>query len=93
MRVEVHVFFPFREEIGGGPVLLDLPPGTDVAGAVAALAERYPGLRDRLLDPGGRIRRHVSALVNGTAIQFKGGFATPLSDGDTLTILPPVGGG
>lgn len=93
MKVEVHVFFPFRAEIGGGPVLLDLPPGTDVAGAVAALAQRYPQLRERLLDPSGRIRRHVSALVNGTAVQFKGGFATPLQDGDRLTLLPPVGGG
>lgn len=93
MKVEVHVLFPFREEIGGGPVLLDLPPEADVAAAVGALVERYPQLRERLLDPGGRIRRHISALVNGTGVQFKEGFATRLQDGDRLTLLPPVGGG
>lgn len=93
MRVEVHVFFPFRSEIGGGPIPLDLPPGADVARSVAALVERYPQLRGRIFDPEGRIQRHVSALVNGTSIQFKQGFATPLAEGDVVTLLPPVGGG
>ncbi len=93
MKVEVHVFFPFRAEIGDGPILLDLPDGANVAQAVTALVERYPQLRERIFDPEGRVRRHVSALVNGTSIQFKQGFATALSDGDVLTLLPPVGGG
>ncbi len=93
MKVEVHVFFPFRAEIGDGPVVLDLPPGSDVARAVTALVERYPQLRERIFDPRGRIHRHVSALVNGTSVQFKSGFGSPLADGDVLTLLPPVGGG
>lgn len=93
MRVEVHVYFPFREEIGDGPIALDLPSGADVAAAVASLVARYPQLRDRIYDAEGRIHRHVSALVSGTSIQFKQGFATPLTDGAVLTLLPPVGGG
>ncbi|HEU68741.1 MAG TPA: MoaD/ThiS family protein [Candidatus Acetothermia bacterium] len=93
MKVEVHVFFPFRAEIGEGSIPLDLPPGADVARAVAALVERYPQLRERIYGPGGRIGRHVSALVNGISIQFKRGFTTPLDEGDVLTLLPPVGGG
>jgi len=93
VKVEVHVFFPFREEIGEGPVTLELPPGADVGGALAALVDRFPRLRERIYDPEGRVRRHVSALVNGISIQFRKGFATQLSDGDVLTLLPPVGGG
>ncbi|MBC7093162.1 MoaD family protein [Candidatus Bipolaricaulota bacterium] len=93
MRVEVHLYFPFRDEVGESPVVLTLPPGTDVAGAVAALAARYPTLNARLFDAAGRVHRHISALVNGTSVQFKQGFATPLADGDVLTLLPPVGGG
>lgn len=93
MRVEVHLYFPFREEIGTEPVLLEVPRGADVAAAVASLVARYPQLRDRIYDAEGRIHRHVSALVNGTSIQFKQGFATLLTDGDVLTLLPPVGGG
>ncbi|QAA77368.1 MAG: hypothetical protein BIP78_1604 [Candidatus Bipolaricaulis sibiricus] len=93
MKVEVHVLFPFRAEIGEGPVSLDLPSGADIAAAVGALVERYPHLRGRIYGSDGRIGRHVSALVNGTSIQFKQGLATPLSHGDVLTLLPPVGGG
>ncbi|HAZ30094.1 TPA: molybdopterin synthase sulfur carrier subunit [Candidatus Acetothermia bacterium] len=93
MKVEVHVFFPFRAEIGEGTIALDLPTEADVAAAVAALVERYPLLRERIYGSNGRIRRHVSALVNGTSIQFKQGLATALTDGDVLTLLPPVGGG
>lgn len=93
MRVEVHVFFPFRAELGEGPIPLEIPPGADVGAAVAALVDRFPQLRERIYDPDGRVRRHVSALVNGTSIQFKQGFGTPLSEGDVLTLLPPVGGG
>ncbi len=93
MRVEVHLYFPFREEIGTEPVVLEVPRGADVAAAVASLVARYPRLQDRIYDAEGRIHRHVSALVNGTSIQFKQGFATLLADGDTLTLLPPVGGG
>ncbi len=93
MRVEVHLYFPFREEIGAEPILLEIPPRADVAAAVAVLATRYPQLRDRVYDAEGRVHRHISALVNGTSIQFKRGFATLLSDGDVLTLLPPVGGG
>ncbi len=87
------MFFPFRAEIGDGPVTLDLPPEVDVSAAVSALVADYPQLRERIYGPEGRIHRHVSALVNGTSIQFKQGFATPLSDGDLLILLPPVGGG
>jgi len=93
MKVEVHVFFPFRAEIGAGPIALDLPPGADVARVVTALVERYPQLQERIYGPNGRIGRHVSALVNGVSIQFKQGFATRLAEGDVVTLLPPVGGG
>jgi len=93
MRVEVHLYFPFREEIGTEPVVLEIPPRADAAAAVASLVAQYPRLQGRIYDAEGRIHRHVSALVNGTSIQFKQGFATLLADGDVLILLPPVGGG
>ncbi len=93
MVVELHVYFPFREELESSPLMLELPEGGDVAAAVDSLVRRYPRLRDRLLDEEGRPHRYVSALVNGVSIQFRRGFATELSPGDVLTLLPPVGGG
>lgn len=93
MKVEVHLLFPFRAEVGEEPVSLETPSGADVARALATLVDRFPQLQERIYDPKGRVHRHIAALVNGTAIQFKEGLATPLSDGDVLTLLPPVGGG
>ncbi len=93
MRVLVEMYFPFRSEIGGGPVELELPEGGDVAAALAALVARHPVLRERLYDRQGQVHRHIAALVNGTAVQYRQGLATPLRDGDVLTLLPPVGGG
>jgi MoaD family protein len=93
MRVEVHLYFPFRNEVGESPVVLELPPGADVAQAVQALVKRYPRLGDRFYDPQGQIQRHISALVNGMSIQFRQGWATKVRDRDVITLLPPVGGG
>ena len=93
MRVSVELYFPERRLLPPGPLTLDLPEGADVATAVARLEELFPFLRDRLYDGRGRLQRFVSALVDGTSIQFLQGFSTPLSDGCKLTLLPPVGGG
>jgi len=93
VKVEVHLLFPFREELPEHPVHLDVPQGADVARALAALVARHPGLRERLYDAQGKIARHVAALVNGVAVQYKDGLRTPLADGDVLTLLPPLGGG
>jgi len=93
MKVSVKLYFPFRRELPEGAIELELPEGTDVGAAVAELVERYPVLRDKLYDAQGRLKRLVSALVNGTSIQFLQGFSTRLADGDELTLLPPVGGG
>lgn len=93
MKVKVNIFFPFREELPENPVELELPENAVVAQVVEAMASKFPFLRPRLFDQEGRILRHISALVNGTSIQFKRGWSTPLVEGDEVVLLPPVGGG
>jgi len=93
MRVRVSLYFPFREEIPENPVVLELPEGAVVGQVVEALVARYPFLRPRLYDAQGQIHRHISALVNGTSIQFQRGWSTSLFEGAEVVLLPPVGGG
>jgi molybdopterin converting factor small subunit len=93
MRVTVELYFPERRKLPREPLVLELPEGADVTAAVEALVERFPFLRTRLYDGRGRLQRFVSALVDGTSIQFLRGFSTPLAEGSRLTLLPPVGGG
>lgn len=93
MRVQVSLYFPFREELPVNSLELVLPEGAVASQAVEALVARFPQLRLRFYDAQGHIHRHISALVNGVSIQYKRGWSTPLADGDELVLLPPVGGG
>lgn len=93
MRVKVTLYFPFREELPGGQLELELPEGAVASQVVEALVARFPFLRPRLCDAQGQIHRHISALVNGVSIQFRRGWSTPIADGDEVVLLPPVGGG
>ena len=56
------------------------------------LDSRHPGLRDRLVTDGA-LQRFVNVYVNDEDVRFLGGLATPLSDGDNVTVLPAVAGG
>lgn len=93
MKVEVHLLFPFREELAEHPLKLELPDSATVAQAIEFLVSRYPQLRERFYDQQGRIGRHISALVNGVSVLSRQGFSTPLRNGDVLTLLPAIGGG
>lgn len=93
MKVRVSLYFPFREELPENPVELELPEGAVASQVVEALVARFPALRPRFYDAQGQIHRHISALVNGVSIQYKKGWSTPISEGDEIVLLPPVGGG
>jgi molybdopterin synthase sulfur carrier subunit len=64
-----------------------------VAEALAKLDELYPGIRERICEPDGRVRRFVSIFVNGKDIRSLQGLETPLADGDEVGIIPAMAGG
>jgi molybdopterin synthase sulfur carrier subunit len=64
-----------------------------VADAIAAMHARYNGIRDRILDPAGRIRGSVLVFVNEEDIRFLQNENTPLKDGDEISIVPAFAGG
>ncbi|MCX2727415.1 MoaD family protein [Thermomicrobium sp. 4228-Ro] len=64
-----------------------------VGEALAKLDELYPGLRERICEPDGRVRRFVSVFVNGKDIRSLQGIDTPLNDGDEVGIIPAMAGG
>lgn len=66
--------------------------GDTVAAVLAALEADYPGLAERIADESG-IRRFVNVYVNDEDVRFLDGIATPVADGDVLTVLPAVAGG
>jgi molybdopterin synthase sulfur carrier subunit len=67
--------------------------GVTVEGLVLDLERQYPGLRERLMDEGGELRRFINLYVNEEDIRFLQGKKTTLKDGDTVSIVPAIAGG
>ena len=66
---------------------------TSVDGLIEALDSRYPGLKGRLCDEAGKLRRFLNVYVNSEDIRFLENQTTPLKDGDEVSIVPAVAGG
>lgn len=64
-----------------------------VGEALSVLESSHPGMRDRLLDDKGKVRRHVNLFVGEEDIRFLNGLETELKAGDHLSIVPAIAGG
>ncbi|MDQ3771713.1 MAG: MoaD/ThiS family protein [Actinomycetota bacterium] len=67
--------------------------GSDVHALIEDLDSRHPGLRERLLDDSGALRRFVNLYVNDEDVRFLDGLETELPDGAKVSIIPAVAGG
>ena len=66
---------------------------SSVDALIDALDGRYPGLKGRLCDEAGKLRRFLNVYVNSEDIRFLENQATALKDGDEVSIVPAVAGG
>jgi molybdopterin synthase sulfur carrier subunit len=64
-----------------------------VGAAITQLQSRYPGIRERLLDEQGAVRRFVNVYVNEEDIRFLQNQDTPVKNGDEISIIPAIAGG
>ena len=60
---------------------------------IAHLDAAHPGLRDRLLDDTGALRKFVNLFVADDDVRYLQGLDTPVPDGETVSIIPAVAGG
>ncbi|MFJ8312492.1 MULTISPECIES: MoaD/ThiS family protein [unclassified Streptomyces] len=67
--------------------------GASIDALFKDLETRHPGIRERLVDESGELRRFVNVYLNDEDVRFLAGITTELSDGDNVTILPAVAGG
>jgi molybdopterin synthase sulfur carrier subunit len=64
-----------------------------IGGAIDELEGKFPGIKERLVDEEGEIRRFVNVYVNEEDIRFLENQDTPLKDGDDISIIPAIAGG
>jgi molybdopterin converting factor small subunit len=63
--------------------------GMTVDEVLTALDYAAPGMRDRLVEEGPRLRRHINVFVDGRPADL----ATPVGPGSTVHVIPAVSGG
>jgi len=67
--------------------------GSTVSEVLASLEASHPGFAERLIDENGGLRRFVNVFVSDDDVRFMDGMATPVPDGETVSIIPAVAGG
>ena len=85
---EVHVPKTLLPLFEGLEPIVDVDAAT-VDDAIGALDDRWPGVRDRLCEPGPRLRRHIRVFVGGAAAEL----ATPVGEGDRVDVITAISGG
>ena len=91
MPVLVRIPTPLRAVTkGAGEVQAK---GDAVVNLIEDLERQYPGLRERLIEEGGEVRRFINIYVNEEDIRFLQGKKTASKDGDQVSIVPAIAGG
>ena len=91
MAVTVKLPTQLRQAAGGAAEAQ--AAGGTVGEVLEALYAQHGELRQRIAGDDGEPRRFVNVYVGGEDIRFLAGLATPVADGDEVTILPAVAGG
>ncbi len=67
--------------------------GSTLAEVIDDLDGSYPGIKGRILDEQGAIRRFVNVYVGNDDVRFVDGLSTPTKDGEQVSVIPAVAGG
>ncbi len=89
--ITVRIPTPLRPMTGGKGEVEGA--GGSVSELIEHLNSAHPGLKDRICDEQGEVRRFINIYVNEEDIRFLTGKETPLKDGDEVSIVPAIAGG
>lgn len=67
--------------------------GATIQDIIDNLEKQYPGLKERLCDERGELRRFVNVYLNDEDIRFAQGKSTLVKDGDEISVIPAIAGG
>ena len=91
MSVKVKIPTQLRTLTGGATEVPAI--GSTVAEVVADLEAQHPGMRERLMDGSGSLRRFVNVYIDDEDVRFLQGLDTEVGDGARMSIIPAVAGG
>lgn len=89
--VSVRIPTPLRK-LSGDRDELSIDAST-VSALIEGIESECPGMKSRLCDESGDVRRFINLYVNDEDIRFLDGVSTKLNDGDVVSIIPAIAGG
>jgi sulfur-carrier protein len=92
MSVTVRIPTILRPLTGGQPEVA-VEDAPTLGAAIEQLEIAHPGIRTRVLDDDGKLRRFVNVYVDDDDVRFASGLETPTPDGASISIIPAVAGG
>ncbi len=92
MPITVRIPTPLRKLTNELDTIVADESGT-LAQLIDVIEEQYPGLKERICDETGELRRFVNVYVNGEDVRFLSGLQTTLEPGAEVSIVPAVAGG
>lgn len=91
MSVKVRIPTPLQKLTAGQAEIA--VEASSILTLIDALEKNYPGMKERLCDESGKIRRFVNIYVNEEDIRFLAQEASALKAGDDISIVPAIAGG
>ncbi len=92
MPVTVRIPTPLRKLTNEQDSVTASDGGT-LAQLIDSLEEQHPGLKERICDETGELRRFVNVYVNGEDVRFLSGLETSIEADAEVSIVPAVAGG
>jgi len=91
MAIKVRIPAPLQKHTNNqGEVSVD---ATNIRNLIDSLEKNFPGIKERICDENGKVRKFINIYVNEEDIRFLQMDATSLSDGDEISIIPAIAGG
>ncbi len=91
MAIKVRIPTPLRKYTNNAAEVT--AAGATIREIIADLDRNNPGLKDRICDEQGKIRKFVNVFLNDEDIRFMDSVETAVKDGDEIGIVPAIAGG
>ncbi len=91
MAIKVRIPTPLQKHTNNqAEVSVD---AKDIRNLIENLEKTFPGIKERICDEKGNLRKFINIYVNEEDVRFLQRDETPLKDGDEVSIIPAIAGG
>lgn len=91
MGIKVRIPTPLRKLTNGESEVE--ANGADISELIDDLEKNYPGIKGKLCEENGNVRKFLNIYLNDDDIRFMDSLATEVRDGDSVSLIPAIAGG